>query len=313
MADVTVIASDLQFPEGPIAMDDGSVLLVEIQRRTLTWLGPDGDVRRRFDLGGGPNGAAIGPDGKAYVCNNGGVFEWLDLMGFTLPGPVPPDWTGGSIQRVDLDSGEVEVLHTESVGVDGDLVPLRAPNDIVFDAHGGFWFSDHGARHERSADRTALHHVDAEGTCREVVHPIDSPNGIGLSPDGSTLYAAETHTGRLWQWHLSGSGRLDESQLNPTGPGGGHLLAGLPGYQLLDSLAVDGDGWVCVATLVNGGITQVSPDGETVEHLPFDDPIVTNICFGGDDLRTAYVTLSATGRLVSTRWPRPGLRLAHHR
>ena len=313
MGDVTEIAGDLQFPEGPIAMEDGSVLLVEIKRGTLTWVEPDGGIRRRFELGGGPNGAAIGPDGKAYVCNNGGVFEWIDLMGMTIPGPVPPGWSGGCIQRVDLDTGDVEVLHTESVAADGEPVPLRAPNDIVFDTHGGYWFSDHGARHERSADRTGLHYVDADGSCREVVHPVDSPNGIGLSPDGATLYAAETHTGRLWRWPLAGPGRLDESQLNPAGAGGGHLLAGLPGHQLLDSLAVDGDGWVNVATLLNGGVTQVSPDGGTVEHLPFEDPVVTNICFGGDDLRTAYVTLSATGRLVRLTWPRPGLALAHRR
>ena len=56
-AEVTTIATDLQFPEGPVAMDDGSVLLVEIKRGTLTWLEADGGVRKRFDLGGGPNGA----------------------------------------------------------------------------------------------------------------------------------------------------------------------------------------------------------------------------------------------------------------
>jgi gluconolactonase len=55
----------------------------------------------------------------------------------------------------------------------------------------------------------------------------------------------------------------------------------------------------------------VSPDGELVEHVPTDDPFTTNIAFGGSDMRTAYVTLGGTGRLVSRRWPRPGLRLAY--
>ena len=314
MADVTEIASDLQFPEGPIALGDGSILLVEIKRQTLTWLEPDGSVRRRFELGGGPNGAAIGPDGRVYVCNNGGCFEWNETMGLTVPGHCPPTWSGGSIQRVDLDSGEVETLYDSSTASDGTSVALRAPNDLVFDGSGGFWFTDHGVRSERSSDRTGLHYAAPDGSsCREVVFPLDAPNGVGLSPDGSTLYAAETHTGRVWQWHLSGPGTLDEEALNPLGPGGGHLLAGLEGFQLFDSLAVDGEGHVCVATLVNGGITAISPDGAAVEHHPFEDLLVTNICFGGDDLRTAYVTLSGTGRLVSMRWPRPGLPLAHTR
>jgi gluconolactonase len=86
-------------------------------------------------------------------------------------------------------------------------------------------------------------------------------------------------------------------------------LYGLPGFQLLDSLGVDGDGNVCVATLVNGGITVISPDGELVDFVAADDVLTTNICFGGDDLRTAFITLSGTGKLMKTQWPRPGAKL----
>jgi gluconolactonase len=75
-------------------------------------------------------------------------------------------------------------------------------------------------------------------------------------------------------------------------------------------MAVDADGNVCVATIINGGITVISPDGSSVEHLPMPDLMTTNICFGGPDLRTAYITLSGTGKLVSTRWRTAGLKLA---
>ncbi len=298
------IASDLEFPEGPIALPDGSVLLVEIKRRTLSRVARDGSVTVVAEMGGGPNGAAIGPDGAVYVCNNGG-FEWHEAAGFTVPGNQAADYAGGSIQRVDLASGRVETLYMACGGQ-----ALRGPNDLVFDTHGGFWFTDHGKIRDRDRDRGGLYYARADGSSlREVVFPLDSPNGVGLSPDGKRLYVAETFTGRVWQWDVVGPGQVAAGM--PLAPGGATLLAGLPGFQLLDSLAVDADGNVCVATLVNGGITVISTFGEVIEHVATGDPLTTNICFGGHGRRTAYVTCSGTGRLVAFDWPRPGLKLAY--
>src|SRR5499426_2376321 len=122
------LASGLQFPGGPIALPDGNVLLVEIKRGTLTRIGADGTVTVVAKTGGGPNGAAIGPDGKVYVCNNGG-FEWHEVGPFLLPGDQPADYSGGRIERIDLASGAVETLYRECAGN-----PLRGPNDLVFDS-----------------------------------------------------------------------------------------------------------------------------------------------------------------------------------
>ncbi|MFN8544914.1 MAG: SMP-30/gluconolactonase/LRE family protein [Candidatus Binatia bacterium] len=298
------IASGLEFPEGPVAMPDGSVLLVEIKAGTLTRVTADGRVERVVRLGGGPNGAAIGPDGRVYVCNNGG-FEWHRVGPLTVPGEQPADYGGGRIQVVDLTSGRFEDLYTACDGR-----PLRGPNDLVFDTHGGFWFTDHGKIRARERDRGGLYYARADGSLlREVVFPLDAPNGVGLSPDGRTVYVAETFTGRVWAWEVVRPGEVVAGA--PLAPGGGRLVAGLAGYQLLDSLAVDGAGNVCVATIANGGITVLAPDGSAATHVPTGDPLTTNICFGGPDLRTAYVTLSGTGRLVALDWPRPGLRLAY--
>ena len=63
------------------------------------------------------------------------------------------------------------------------------------------------------------------------------------------------------------------------------------------------------ATLASGCVTVVSPEGQVLRQVMFPDPMVTNICFGGPDMRTAYITLSDKGQLASTTWPEPGLKL----
>jgi gluconolactonase len=304
MTELREITTGLQFPEGPVAMPDGSVVLVEMIRGTLSRVAPDGMTAVVAECGGGPNGAAIGPDGMVYVCNNGGLFEVTHVEGV---GDVPSrraDHVSGSIQRVDLATGAVETLYTECDGR-----PLAGPNDLVFDAHGGFWFTDHGVT-EADERPGVLYAPPDGGPVRAVVHHTEETNGIGLSPDGTKLYVAETMVGRLWEWDITGPGEVAPDPASPS-PHGGRLLHKAPDGQLFDSLAVDGDGWVCVGTLVNGGVTCVSPDGTQVEHVPVPDALVTNICFGGDDLRTAYITASAGGTLQAMQWPRPGLRLAY--
>lgn len=304
--DFTEIASGLRFPEGPIAMPDGSVILVEMFAERLTRVHPDGSTETVAEIPGGPNGAAVGPDGAFYVCNNGGSFTPVELGDLMVPGGFARDrYTGGRIQRVDPHDGTVTDLYTECDGR-----PLRSPNDIVMDGHGGFWFTDHGIRdtHQRTADLTGIYYARADGTgIAEAAFPVDSPNGIGLSPDMTTLYWAETYTGRVYRRGVTAPGEL--APVMPLDPSA--VLYGAPGLQLFDSLAVDCEGWVCVATIANGGITAISPDGMQVEHHATGDLVTTNICFGGDDMRTAYVTCSSTGRLVSFPWPRQGMRPAH--
>jgi len=296
------IATGLRFPEGPIALPDGSFLVVEIERRTLTRIEADGHKEVVAETGGGPNGAAVGPDGKCYVCNNGG-FEWHEDEHGLRPVLQASDYSGGRIERVDLETGDVEVLYTHA----GDIA-LKGPNDIVFDAHGGFWFTDLGKLRVNEQDRGRVFYAKADGSsCREVVYPMVMPNGIGLSPDGTRLYVAETEPGRLWGFQVTAPGEIHKEPW--PSPHGGRLVAGPGGYQRFDSLAVDAGGNVCVATLINGGITVASPDGASVEHVPMPDLYTTNICFGGPELRTAYITLSMGGRLVATEWPRPGLAL----
>lgn len=307
----TLLVDGLLFPEGPVVMPDGSLLVCEIMGQRIT------HVRQRADgmwekelwaeVPGGPNGAALAADGSVYVCNNGGSFTWLERGGIRVPGPLPSTWTGGRIERIDPLSKEVTELYRTSTSADGSQVSLRGPNDLVLDGHGGMWFTDHGVRTERTADRTGIHYALLDGSsCREVIFPVSEPNGIGLTPEGDRLWWAETHTGRIYSREITGDG-----EVGLPGPFNG-LAAGLSGMRLLDSLAVDADGNACIGTLIDSGITVCSLSGETVTmKLPdeFRDPLVTNICFGGHDLRTAFITLSGTGRLVSVPWPVAGAKM----
>jgi gluconolactonase len=121
------------------------------------------------------------------------------------------------------------------------------------------------------------------------------------------LYWAETHSGRLHQREIVSPGRIRQPDvLDATA-----CLFGFSGLQLLDSLAVDSAGNVCVGTVVAGGISVVSPTGELIDFVATGDPVTTNICFGGPGLTTAYITASGTGALLAMEWPVPGLKLNH--
>ena len=304
---LTEVTRGLRFPEGPVALADGSVLVVEIEAARLTRVDPDGGKTTVAQLSGGPNGAAMGPDGKVYVCNNGG-FNWHELPGIGLvPAGQASDYAGGRIERVELATGKIETLYTECGGH-----PLKGPNDLVFDAHGGFYFTDPGKSRARDMDRGAVYYAKADGSnIRPIAFPSITPNGCGLSPDGRTLYFAETESARLWAMDILEPGVVKREAWPSVN--GARFLACPGGYQRFDSMAIDSAGNICVATLVNGGISVFSPRGAAVRHVPMPDPLTTNICFGGSDLRTAYVTLSGSGTLVAFEWERPGLRLNHQR
>jgi len=173
-----IVATGLRFPEGPALLADGTLVFVECERGTVTRLAPGGKPEVVAFVGGGPNGLAIGPDGAAYVCNNGG-FAYHDEPGMLRPIGTPDSYVGGSIQRVDLRTGEVRTLYG------GEKSPfLKGPNDLVFDAQGNFWFTDMGKTREQLVDRARVFYASPDGRfCREVIHPMLGANGIGLSPD----------------------------------------------------------------------------------------------------------------------------------
>ena len=296
-----LVCEGLQFPEGPIALADGSIVIVEIARGTLTRIAPDGKATVAADLGAGPNGAAIGPDGAVYVCNHGG-FVWHREPGMTRVTGTPPDFSGGRIERVDLRTGKFERLYDRC----GEQ-KLNGPNDLVFDRHGGFYFTDHGKHYARHIDRGAVYYARHDGSMiAEVIFPISMPNGIGLSPDEQVLYVNETETGRCWGYQVLEPGKVERLPIRrrtaarcSTAPAAHPASTASNARRTAARLHRD---------IAERRHYHSLADRRLCRARALPDRIRTDLCFAGSDMKTMYVTLSSSGRLIKLNWPRAGAR-----
>ena len=305
MLEVREITTGLQFPEGPVAMPDGSVLVVEIARRCVTRVQPDGTKTIVATPGAGRTGWRSVPTANA-TCATTAASSSLTMRATGCArrcrrGTIRAAASSGSISPPARSRSCTGARCTRSCAGRTTSCSTRMAAST----------SPISARCAARLGPGAVYYARADGSLlREVAFPLVTPNGIGLSPDGNTLYVAETEAARLWAWPILEPGVLGKEPW--PSPHGGRLVADPGGrYQRFDLLAVEADGNICVATLIHGGITVISPDGAAIEHVPMPDLYTTNICFGGPDLRTAYITLSNSGRLVAVDWPRPGLPLHH--
>ena len=156
-------------------------------------------------------------------------------------------------------------------------------------------------------DRGSVYWAKPDGSeIKEVIHPIMTPNGIGLSPDEKFLYIADTEGGKLYSFEILGDGEVNKIQF-PNSVYGGQLLNQNRGLFRFDSLAVELNGNICVGTLYDGGITVISPSDGFKEFYSIKDPYITNLCFGGLKNKTAFITASYEGLLLKANWPRQGL------
>jgi len=293
--DTTILATGLEFPEGPVCERDGTVHVVEIRGGRVSKIAPDGVLSVFARTGGGPNGAARGPDGALYITNNGG-FLWRNGR------PVGPaeDYATARIERIDA-NGNVQRLYDTCDGV-----RLSAVNDLVFDEVGNFYFTDPIQRDPQNPEpmnapttrQGNVYYASPDGTfIRRVATNLQHPNGIGLTPDGKTLLVAETFAGSLCAFSIHTPGEL----------GGRRPFGQLPQGYYPDGFCLDEEGYVLVCGPVGGGIVVFDPKGRQVEVIPCEDRMVTNVAFGGPQYSTLYVTESGLGRVVKREWPRRGL------
>ena len=294
------LADGLAFPESPIALDDGSVVVSEMAAGRITRVHPNGATETVAHTGGGPNGVVKLPDGRLIVCQNGGSkfgvgpwpYDFNGCVNLFRPVGAPDQPVTPALQIIESD-GSVNTLATEFSTRSGKKLPLVRPSDICADSYGGFYLTDAGTVQSRTRSVTGLLYGTVDGDLREIIYPLEMPNGVALSPDGSSLYVAETRTRRIWEFTLDGPGVVGRARGLATVPSGGPLNVGGA-----DGLCVDPAGRILVATLGTGGVTVFSPTGEFLGAIPADDPMTTNVALSAD-ARTLFMTLASSGRLMS--------------
>lgn len=290
-----VLATGLQFPEGPAIGPDGRLYVTEIAGQRISVVDMDTGGRETFaDCGGGPNGCAWGPDGALYICNNGG--RWPTDMPSTANSGAPP-YGHGTIQRVDPD-GTITDLVTEADGT-----PINSPNDICFCADGGFYFTD-----PIWGDATmdggvgSLCWSDMDGNCRRVHSGLAFPNGLGVTADGRFLIVCESMTGMMWGFKIEAPGQLAAEPKHNGNIG----RRSIP-----DGFCFDIEGNMIIAGhQTNNLFVLAGSDGRPIETITLADIGPTNVCFGpGDDNHTIYVTSSDQGEVLAVEWRTSGMPL----
>lgn len=169
---------------------------------------------------------------------------------------------------------------------------MNQPNDIAISADGTLWASDPDWQHGTGQ----IWRIDGAGQGERVAEGMGTTNGIEVSPDGGTLWVNETVQRNLWAFRIAPDKSLCDKR----------LVLQFPDFGT-DGMRCDVKGFLYVTRWGKGTVAVVSPQGEVVEEIDALGARPTNICFGGPDGRTAYVTEAEFGRLVTVRVERPGL------
>ena len=258
--------------EGPVAHPDGTVYFTDLANDRILRLGTDGLVTTYRQPANRPNGLRLDAEFRLLAAERGD----------------PERGTPGRITRTDLETGDIEVLADSSGAVD-----FGVPNDLSFDAHGRIYFSGSGE----------VYRLDTDGTVTKIAAAplVQGSNGLILSLDDSTLYLVEINRGageprRIREFDLSPDGDLSNPRVfHDFAPGRGG-----------DGMGIDVDGNVYVAAGMNqtrdtsetldnpAGVYVFSPAGELVNRIPIPQDTITNLAFGGADMKTLYVTSGNT-------------------
>lgn len=290
------IEADISFTEGPTVDEAGAVYFTDLRGvGRILKMDTDGTVSTYREPSYRANGLIFDSEWRLLACEGGNGADVLPR-----------------ITRTNVENGEVEVLADAFEGR-----RLHQPNDLTIDGQGRIYFTDRPGP-VVTPEQTGVHgvyRIDPDGSiARILTEPeVERPNGLVVSPDDGTLYVIETAQQEggarmIRAYDLAADGTVSNGRVFHD------FYPGRSG----DGMTVDSQGNLYVAAGLNylrgtsetldtvAGVHVFSPAGELLEHIPIREDTITNVAFGGDDLRTLYVTAGKT--LFSIRTDVPGTR-----
>ena len=269
----------IPFAEGPVWCPDGTVVATSVAAGALFRVRPESATVERIAVtSGGANGAALAADGSILVTQNGGIdFSNLPGVFATLPACVP------AVPGLQLAAPDGTVTYLADSGFHG-------PNDLAISLDGEIYFTDPGHYPPVEDGRGRVMVYDHDGRVRTFASDFFYCNGIAFDANGFVVVIERRGLQRVYpdgerEWIVEKLGR-----------GGG------------DGFCLDAEGRFYVASTVEHGVRVVDRDGTILDFLPVaGEGLTTNCCFGGDDLRTLFVTDAIPGDLVAFEgMPTPG-------
>jgi gluconolactonase len=275
----------LMFLEGPAVDAQGNLFVSDIAGNRILKMAPEGKVTVWRSNSGRTNGNAFDAEGRLVSCEGGEQGPGRRRM-----------------VRTDMKTGELTVL-TEKY----DGKRYNSPNDCCVDAKGRIWFTDprYGAdRSDLEMDVEGVYRIDPDGKVTRVLtqKEVDRPNGIAVSPDNKTLYVIDSHqkpggNRKVWAFTIGADGSLSGRKLVydfGKGRGGDGLRTDMKG-NLWVAAGINAHRGNPGETLdVPAGIYVIAPEGKLLGRIPIAEDLLTNLCFGGPDRKTLYVTAGKT-------------------
>ena len=276
----TVVA----FTEGPAVDADGNIFFSDIINNRIMKYSHDGDLSVWRSDSGRANGNMFDAQGRLVSCEGA---------------EHGPDGRR-RVTRTDMKSGEVEVLADRYEGN-----RYNSPNDLVIDNQGRIYFTDprYGDRSNMEMEIEGIYRIDLDGVVRRVLEQptIQRPNGITISPDNRNLYVVDSNpieggNRKIWAFDIADDGSIS----------GGRVVYDFAPGRGGDGMRTDvkGNLWIAAGlyrarhsaetTDVPTGIFVVSPSGEMLGHIPIPEDYITNLAFGGPDLKTLYIVAGKT-------------------